>query len=448
MFYAGGDALHPGGSSTSEINLATSTDLTNWTRLPSGPLFTDGYEARDPDVVRVGDQWVMYYDATSIPTGGNHVVEYRTSTDLVHWSTRGTAFTSASIGTSAGDTESPFVVHRDGWYYLFIGPRLDYVGTDVFASRNPYDFNGAQQVGHIPSHAAEVIQDPTGNWWISSAGWGQCGVYLAPLTFHDAPINGDHLYALASDKSSVWEWTGIGTVWTRIGGPASAIYAGGAGLFATDPNTGDIWRYTGQPMNWERVGGPGTTFAVNSTGLYGLNPAGVWQWSGNGTDWTKIGNPSPHLYTTAANVFATDPNTGDIWRYVGGPMNWERVGGPGTTFAGNAIGLYGLNGNGVQQWNGDRPDGSTDWSQIGGPAAATIIAGGNDLYELSSTDGTIWRHDTIAGSWTQIGTAGQQYTVADNTVYGRDQNGVWRYSGTPGTWNEIGLPAAQIATGN
>ncbi|WP_285486061.1 glycosyl hydrolase family 32 [Amycolatopsis taiwanensis] len=176
MFYAGGGPDH----TQAEINLATSTDLYHWTRLPSGPLFRDGYDARDPMVTRVGSKWVLYYTATSAPTGGNHVVRYRTSTDLTHWSASATAFTDPATGTFGGGTESPYVVFHHGWWYLFIGPRGDYVGTDVFRSRDPFSFSTAGLTGHLASHAAEVVEDH-GTWWVSSAGWGQGGVWLAPL---------------------------------------------------------------------------------------------------------------------------------------------------------------------------------------------------------------------------------------------------------------------------
>jgi arabinan endo-1,5-alpha-L-arabinosidase len=195
MFYSGGNA-GPGGLANYEIDEATSTDpdLGVWTPLPSGPLFKDGYAARDPDVLRVGDHWVMYYEATTTPGGGNDVVAARTSTDLVHWSDRQIVYTDQATSDDANysTTESPTVLARDGWYYLFIGPRPlgSYIGTDVFASKDPLHFDVNDQVGHIQAHAAEVVEDQHGAWWISSAGWEQCGVYLAPLTFHDAPHNG------------------------------------------------------------------------------------------------------------------------------------------------------------------------------------------------------------------------------------------------------------------
>lgn len=176
MFYAGGGVDR----TQAEINLATSTDLVEWTREPSGPLFLDGYDARDPMVVRIGERWVMFYCATSDPTGGNHIVAYRTSTDLLHWTDRAIAYTDPTTGTDAGPTESPCVVRYDGFWYLFIGPRPDYVGTDVFASRDPLHFDINSLVGHIDAHAAKVVVD-NGNWWVTAAGWGQGGVSLAPL---------------------------------------------------------------------------------------------------------------------------------------------------------------------------------------------------------------------------------------------------------------------------
>ncbi len=179
MYYCAGGADH----TKYQIHLATSPDLWTWTRSPRNPMVVDGYDARDPFVLRVGDKWVMYYTATSRPDGGNHIVAFVMSDNLITWTNRGTAFTDPSRGTFGGGTESPFVVKRGSWYYLFIGPSDGYVGTDVFASRYPFHWNPRDKVGHLPAHAAEVVQDTDDKWFISSAGWGQGGSYLAPLYF-------------------------------------------------------------------------------------------------------------------------------------------------------------------------------------------------------------------------------------------------------------------------
>lgn len=188
MFYCAGGA----DSAHYRLHLATSPDLWHWTRHPANPLVIDGFDARDPMVLRIGKEWVLYYTATSEPKGGLHIVACRTSRDLTHWGPRRTVFTDRFSGTFGGGTESPFVVHKDGWYYLFIGPRAakddqdygrDYDSTQVFASRDPFHFPLENAVAEIGSHAAEVVQDEKGKWYVSRCGWGRGGVYLAPLTW-------------------------------------------------------------------------------------------------------------------------------------------------------------------------------------------------------------------------------------------------------------------------
>ena len=178
MFYSGGDVDH----TRYRMQLATSRDLRTWTRHPANPLFQDGFDARDPYVRRVGGRWVMYYTANERPDGGHHLVAYRTSRDLIHWSGRRVAYTDPAIGTFGGPTESPFVVRRGGHWYLFVCCTGSYTGTKVLRSRDPLHFDADQVVGRIDAHAAEVIRD-RGRWWISAAGWGYGGVSLAPLDF-------------------------------------------------------------------------------------------------------------------------------------------------------------------------------------------------------------------------------------------------------------------------
>lgn len=181
MFYVAGGA----DNTKYKIHLATSSDLKSWKRHPKNPMVVDGFDARDPFILRVGGRWIMYYTANSDPAGGNHIVAYRTSKDLVNWGERKIAFIDPTMGTFGGPTESPFVVRRGAFYYLLIGPRGGYVGTDVFRSKNPFHWNMADKVGHINSHAAEVVRDTDGRWYVSHSGWGQGGLYLAPLMWND-----------------------------------------------------------------------------------------------------------------------------------------------------------------------------------------------------------------------------------------------------------------------
>jgi len=191
---AGGESME-----AYRIHLATSDDCVTWTRHPENPLLVDGYEARDPMVRRVGDRWVLYYTATSTPTGGHFVVAAVESDDLVHWHGRREVYRDACSGTFGGGTESPFVVERDGRWYLFIGPdwqglldaleqtgRYDpasYRRSRILVSDDPFSFDAADEVGRIDAHAAEVVVDVDGSTWVSHCGWGQGGVYLAPLAW-------------------------------------------------------------------------------------------------------------------------------------------------------------------------------------------------------------------------------------------------------------------------
>ncbi len=178
MFYCGGDA----DPRRFRIQLALSDDLWHWRRAPENPLVQDGYEARDPMVLRIGDEWVMYYTATSSPEGGHHTVAAVVSDDLRHWTGKRTVFTSERTGTGGGPTESPFVLARpDGSYWLFVCTNRRYIETAVYQSRDPFQWHGAQQIATLPAHAAEIVVSETGTHYVSSCGWGMGGVYLAPL---------------------------------------------------------------------------------------------------------------------------------------------------------------------------------------------------------------------------------------------------------------------------
>jgi beta-fructofuranosidase len=183
-FYAGG-----GGHWWSMLNLATSPDLMTWTRHRANPLFRDFYDARDPMVLRVDDQWVMYYTKTYSPTKWYSTVAYRTSHDLVSWSKPEFAIVLKTLPIkipNSGQTESPFVLHYNGLYYLFIcTPDLGYRATIVYVSDDPFHFEEKHEIATLVAHCAEVVKDGD-NYYLSHAGWFFDGMYLAPITWKKA----------------------------------------------------------------------------------------------------------------------------------------------------------------------------------------------------------------------------------------------------------------------
>jgi hypothetical protein len=51
------------------------------------------------------------------------------------------------------------------------------------------------------------------------------------------------VYGLTPTKDAVFKWTGQGTQWTKIGGPADKIVANRDSVYATNPTTGDTYAY-------------------------------------------------------------------------------------------------------------------------------------------------------------------------------------------------------------
>jgi len=193
MYVCVGDEDHR----TYKIHLAVSEDLHSWTRHAANPMVVDGFDARDPCVLRVRDRWIMYYTATSRPEGGHHIVAYRLSDDLVHWGERQVAFVDNETGTFGGCTESPFVLRRGASYYLFIcnnDRKGGYDATDVYSSRDPFHWSLSDKVGTIPAHASEVLHNTDGKWYVSHCGWERGGLYLAPLAWHDGEEENECIY--------------------------------------------------------------------------------------------------------------------------------------------------------------------------------------------------------------------------------------------------------------
>jgi beta-fructofuranosidase len=178
MFYAGGTADH----TRYRIELASSDDLLTWEHHTE-PLFEDGFDARDPMVLELGDAGnLLYYTRTSAPDGGFHEVAVRHSTDLLHWGEPQVAYRTTERGTVGGPCESPFVIATEGGYILFVCESGEYDRTLAFFSPDPtcVEASGALDVD-LDEHCAEIVRDGE-QTFITGGGWGRGGLTLRPLT--------------------------------------------------------------------------------------------------------------------------------------------------------------------------------------------------------------------------------------------------------------------------
>lgn len=205
-----------------------------------------------------------------------------------------------------------------------------------------------------------------------------------------------NLYKLATDGQSVWKYEGTGKKWTKIGGPAQHIYAGGNKLFATNPQNGEVWEYGGTPLQWARVGAPGSEYVIDGkNNLYVLSPQKdqIWVRHAATKQWKKLGGAAKHIYGGGDKLYATNPQSGDIMEYLQQEDRWIRAGSPGKMFAVDNKGqLFGLSPSGDQIWAYDWK--TRNWTHVGGPAEAIFAGGDGELFLKSTQTGTLWRRTT------------------------------------------------------
>lgn len=102
-------------------------------------------------------------------------------------------------------------------------------------------------------------------------------------------MSDDHLYGLNPERSAVFRWSGEAGVWSAVGGPAGALYAGPTDLYATNEADGGLWRY--RQGAWARIGEAGAGFGARGDRLYQLDRQGTAVWELQGTVWRRIGGP-------------------------------------------------------------------------------------------------------------------------------------------------------------
>ncbi len=152
MFYTGTSGTGP--DAKQRLGLATSTDLTTWTRFPlnrchqtsgdgciydcaeawttwGGPPGAHNQQCRDPFVLwdAAHGRWVLF--ATAKSTNGFGVVTVAYSADLVHWLGAGyidatRLLTGGSGGQpTGGQAENPYVLSHAGTFYLLFSDWAD-----------------------------------------------------------------------------------------------------------------------------------------------------------------------------------------------------------------------------------------------------------------------------------------------------------------------------------
>jgi hypothetical protein len=257
------------------------------------------------------------------------------------------------------------------------------------------------------------------------------------------------VYALGPNDSYVAEWTG--SSWTEIGGPASHLYVGSAGVFATDPTSGNIAQYNASTNSWTVIGGPGMTFTQSGGHLYGLSPQlnYVAEWNGTPGSWTIVYSGDVTAIAGGGDgLVATLDFGNDAYVYNGTPGSWTQISGPNLaydgTFAVGDAGIYVLDDIGqVEQWTGS----GQNWTLLGSLYNNLYVGGAsNNVYATSELTGDIQVYDGSPNVWTTIGGPGAQFAVSRTALYGLapDSSYVARYLPSTG-WNEIGGAAAAIA---
>ncbi len=168
----------------SPTSLAVSFDMNEWygtkVLLNNEPLMG---AHRDHFVLKISEnEYLMYVVGVCEKKGA---ISCFTSSDLLNWDFIGFALSSgesAPLKPAWGAFESPFVIKKDGGYYLFVTytdcEDYNYNDTLVFYSKDPKNFGkyygengeGVMPIAKICAHAPEIIESE-GKYYITTCGW-------------------------------------------------------------------------------------------------------------------------------------------------------------------------------------------------------------------------------------------------------------------------------------
>jgi len=167
-----------------QICLMTSPDGRNWTRHKNenghSRVFVGPGATRDECIVKFGDMWYAYYAGHHNQDRDAAGIYVRTSKDLIGWSNWQIAHYDPQCkrGARKWQAESPVVVERGGYYYMFRTHGPAQSSTWVFRSTDPLNFGleTSELVTVLDEVIApEIIVDDKGREYISKI--SEAGVY-------------------------------------------------------------------------------------------------------------------------------------------------------------------------------------------------------------------------------------------------------------------------------
>ena len=107
------------GEGIERIGMAVSDDMLHWKRFGDGPVIDNGRGiSGDPQIVRIGELWVMFYFGLSWGPGAFD--SFACSRDLVHWTQwEGEALIRSSEPWDKTFAHKPWLLKHDGIVYHF-----------------------------------------------------------------------------------------------------------------------------------------------------------------------------------------------------------------------------------------------------------------------------------------------------------------------------------------
>lgn len=175
------------------ICLAGSTDGKTFARVLNSrgqpDLFAGPYEnSRDPMLLKLNGLFYCYYMGHKTGAQFQSAIFCRTSEDLREWSepilVSAGGQATAHTNWFGGDAECPFVLQKDGRFYLFRNQLygLNNLNTQ-YASPNPLNFgvgHDRYRVGTLPVAAPEIVLHK-GQWYVAALNPTLDGIRIARL---------------------------------------------------------------------------------------------------------------------------------------------------------------------------------------------------------------------------------------------------------------------------